>query len=99
MLGPQRGLEGVPGSCALAKYAVAGSSDQRNTIWGTVEWEGDRDGTDGAFVLVVREALFVSRDRSDQQSALSHQRPSSSLPPPFKIFVNGWPNVDLRLYL
>ena len=31
---------------------VVGSGDQRNTIWGTVELEGDRDGTHGTPGLV-----------------------------------------------
>jgi hypothetical protein len=34
------------------KLAGVGSSDQRNTIWSTVELEGDRDGTYGTSGLV-----------------------------------------------
>jgi len=30
---------------SLAKYTAVGSSDQCNTLWDTVELEGDRDGT------------------------------------------------------
>lgn len=51
-----------------------GSSDQCNTLWGTVEWEGDCDGTDGTSGLVcgpesrpvatVETGAVVKRDRS-----------------------------------
>ena len=36
----------------ILKKAVVGSGDQRNTLWGTVELEGDRDGTYGTSGLV-----------------------------------------------
>ena len=36
----------------ILKKAAVGSGDQRNTIWGTVELEGDRHGTYGASGLV-----------------------------------------------
>lgn len=36
----------------ILKKAAVGSSDQCNTLWGMVEWEGDRDDTHGASGLV-----------------------------------------------
>jgi len=36
----------------ILKKAAVGSTDQCNTLWGTVEWEGDRHGTDGTSGLV-----------------------------------------------
>ena len=36
----------------ILKKSTAGSGDQRNTLWGTVELEGDRHGTYGASGLV-----------------------------------------------
>ena len=36
----------------ILKKAAVGSSDQCNTLWGTVEWKGDRDGTYGASGLI-----------------------------------------------
>jgi transposase len=36
----------------ILKKAAVGSSNQRNTIWGKVALEGDRDGTHGASGLV-----------------------------------------------
>ena len=59
---------------AILKKVAVGSSDQCNTLWGTVEWEGDRDGTYGAAGLVcgpesgpvaaVETGAVVERDRS-----------------------------------
>ena len=56
-----------------------GSSDQCNTLWGTVEWEGDRDGTCGASGLVcgpesrpmaaVETGAVVERDRPGTRQA------------------------------
>ena len=58
----------------ILKKPAVGSSDQCNTLWGTVEWEGDRDGTYGAAGLVcgpenravatVETGAVVERDRS-----------------------------------
>ena len=63
----------------VLEQQVVGSSDQCNTLWGTVEWEGDRDGTDGASGLVcgpesgpvatVETGAVVKRDRSDPRQA------------------------------
>jgi len=36
----------------ILKKAPVSSTDQCNTLWDTVEWEGDWDGTDGASGLV-----------------------------------------------
>ena len=44
--------EPIPHADSLAKKATVGSSDRCNTLWGTVEWEGDRDETDGTSGLV-----------------------------------------------
>jgi hypothetical protein len=44
--------EGMIWSAIGKKIALAGSSDQCNTLWDTVELEGDRDGTYGASGLV-----------------------------------------------
>ncbi|MCE3223106.1 MAG: hypothetical protein K0S58_1286, partial [Nitrospira sp.] len=37
---------------SLAKYMAVSSTDHCNTLWDTVEWEGDCDGTDGTSGLV-----------------------------------------------
>ncbi len=57
----------------ILKKAAVGSSDQRNTIWGTVELEGDRDGIYGTSGLVrgpesgsvaaVETRAVIERDR------------------------------------
>jgi transposase len=57
----------------ILKKAAAGSGDQRNTIWDTVELEGDRHGTYGASGLVcgpesgpvaaMETGAVVERDR------------------------------------
>ena len=64
---------------AILKKVAVGSSDQCNTLWGTVEWEGDRDGTYGASRLVcgpesravatVETGAVVERDRSGTRQA------------------------------
>jgi len=63
----------------ILKKAAVGSGDQRNTLWGTVEWEGDRHGTHGASGLVcgpesgpvasVETGAVVERDRSGTRQA------------------------------
>jgi transposase len=57
----------------ILKKTAVGSSDQCNTLWGTVEWEGDRHGTYGASGLVcgpesgpvaaMETGAIVERDR------------------------------------
>jgi transposase len=63
----------------ILKKAAVGSSDQRNTIWGTVELEGDRHGTHGASGLIcgpesgtlaaMETGAVVERDRSSPRQA------------------------------
>ena len=63
----------------ILKKAAVGSTDQCNTLWGTVEWEGDRDGTCGASGLVcgpesgpvaaVETGAVVERDRPGTRQA------------------------------
>jgi hypothetical protein len=36
----------------ILKKAAVSSTDHCNTLWDTVEWEGDCDGTDGTSGLV-----------------------------------------------
>jgi ribosomal protein L35AE/L33A len=55
-----------------------GSGDQRNTLWGTVEWEGDRYGTHGTSGLIrapesgplaaMETGTVVEQDRLDSRS-------------------------------
>ncbi|MCM3903947.1 MAG: hypothetical protein ND866_19780 [Pyrinomonadaceae bacterium] len=64
---------------SVAKYAAVGSDDQRNTIWGMVELEGDRHGTHGTSRLVcgpesrpvasVEAGAVVERDRLGTRQA------------------------------
>jgi hypothetical protein len=61
------------------KFDAVGSGDQRNTIWGMVELEGDRDGTHGTSRLVcgpesrpvasVETWAVVERDRPGTRQA------------------------------
>ena len=63
----------------ILKKAAVGSGDQRNTIWGTVELEGDRHGTYGASGLVygpesgpvaaMATGAIVERDRPGTRQA------------------------------
>lgn len=63
----------------IFKKAAVGSGDQRNTLWGTVELEGDRDDTHGASGLVcgpesgivasMEAGAVVERDRSGTRQA------------------------------
>jgi hypothetical protein len=63
----------------FTKQVMVGSGDQRNTLWGTVELEGDRHGTHGASGLVcgpergpvasVETGAVVERDRSGTRQA------------------------------
>jgi transposase len=63
----------------ILKKATVSSGDQRNTNWGTVELEGDRDGTHGASGLVcgpesgpvaaMETGAIVERDRPGTRQA------------------------------
>jgi transposase-like protein len=68
----------------ILKKAVVGSCDQCNTLWDTVELEGDRDGTYGASGLVcgpesgpvaaMETGAVVERDRPGSARAVEDQR-------------------------